>query len=215
MTPAEIITDIKNHGFNDQTDATLYGLINDAVWDIDSREIWPYLDTSTVLTWAANSATATGFPAQFSKVLSLINTSTGVVLQPEAFDVIRKNFPTALTETGEPTRYYFIGDTLYVYPVPATDTSLTLAYVQWQTEITAVTTEAQILLPSRHHRIIVLKVLSDLYAQEDDLETASFFTNKFNERLVMMTYDIFMKQFDRPGRVYSVDYEDFWGNEYW
>jgi len=210
LTVAEIITDIKEHGFTDYTDAQLVSIINDAVWDIDSREQWPYLDTSIDLTFAASSSTASNFPAQFSKVLSVVNASTGVVLVPEAFDVIRKSYPTALTTTGEPTRYYFIGTQFNVYPVPGAATTLKMAYTQWQTELTAASIETAILLPPRHHRLIVLKSLENIYLKEDDLQTSNFFSNLFDKRFANMTYDMTMQQFDRPQRIYSVDFDEGW-----
>lgn len=208
-TVAELVSDIKRHGFDDATDASLEFHINDAIWDIDSREQWPYLETTGDINTSAGTATLT-MPTQFSKVLSLINTTTGTVLIPEAFDIIRKAYPNNLTQQGEPLRYYFIGNAIHMYPVPGATYAMKLAYIQWQTELTVASAETAILMPPRHHRIIVFKVLENLYAQEDDLEASAYWRQKFEDRFVQITFDMNMRQFDRPDRVYIQDYDDFY-----
>lgn len=209
MTAAEIITDIQNHGFTDTASSVLVSLINDAVHDINGREQWPYLITNANHTWNAGSTTPTAQPTNLTQIISIINETTGTILQPERFEYIVKTYPASLTTQAEPLLYYFIGTQLNVYPVPASSTTLKVVYARAQTTLTAGSAEADILIPARHHRLIVLKVLENLYAQEDDLQASQYFNQKFGERLAMMAYDMSILQSDRPDRIYSVDWEDF------
>lgn len=213
---SEIITILDDHGFSDAVTQTKVDAINDAYWDVCSREPWPFLEKSASVSFTAGDDTPT-MPTDFRAVLSLFIPAQSLVLQPERLDTLAKNYPaqlgsTAAADRNRPLFYYFVGNELRLYPTPDAAYTATLFYVSWPAELTSGTLEAAIMVPARHHRVLVSGALSHLYRQEDDPDNAMLFETQLEKRLQSMRNDVYQRQFDRPDRVvdvYGDDYLDY------
>lgn len=214
MDVSEIISDIRNHGFSDTTEFSstlITGHINDAYWDICSREDWPFLETSASVTLSTASVTK---PTRFNRMLALIIPSNGQVVEPKPYSYILKNYSLSTTATGCPRFYYFIGENLYVYPTPDTSYTATALYIQYPAELAAADVEASILIPARHHRILTLGALVQLYTLDDQLDIAAAMKQQYEDRIRMMRHDLWNKQIDRPDMIYPI-YEENSLYPYW
>jgi hypothetical protein len=210
MTVAEILTELVNHGFEDETTEQKLFVINDTLYDIESREPWPFLEKTTTLDFNGTSPTPTNMPADYKAVLWLFDNSNLVSLWPERLSTVRDRF-SPLTTVSDPTVYYFVGTQLRLYPTPGVSTGrYQLDYVATQQEVGENTPEADILLPKRHHRAIVLGALHRLYYMEDDPENGQIFDQKYEERLMRMHEDVFRRQYQRADQIFVIDEDDEW-----
>lgn len=208
MDVVEIIDELDDHGFEDTDTTRKLSVINDTVADTCSREPWPFLEDDAVLSFVASTA-APVLPSDFRAALTIVVPSLGRVLQPERLDTIVKSNSASLDTVGVPYYYYFVGEEMRVLPVPATAYTGTLFYLRNHPELAAVDLESSILIPPRHHRLIVLGSLARLYAMEDDPDLALIFEKQYETRLRTMEQDVWKKQFDRPDRI--VDLWSDWG----
>lgn len=206
MLVSEMIAEIRDFGFDDLTDTRLLGFLNDTYWDVCTREPWPFLEAT-----ASATVDATGLvtsPTDISKVLSISDTVVGTKLQPQRLDDFTQTNATQLTLTGNPDRYYFIGDQLYVYPL-STSNSLTLRYIRIPAALTS-TPDATPILPLRHHRVIVLGSLVKCYMMEDDPENAALNISAYEQKIAQMRSDLWFHQYDRPQVIKDLDTDDDW-----
>jgi hypothetical protein len=196
-----MIAEIQDHGFEDTSVERITGFINDAYYDICSREPWPFLEKSTsVNTVAANDTLAV--PSDFDKVLRMVIDANAQILEPARLDDVTSRFNGMLTNQALPFLYYFIGDTVKLYPIPDAVYAVTVRYLAVPTELSNNTDTP--ILPTKHHRAIVLGALVDAYRMEDDNENASVFEAQFEKRIATMATDVWKKQYDRPERVYTL-----------
>lgn len=206
---SDLIAEIDDHGFEDAETARKAGVINDTLQDICSREPWPFLEDSVTLTFDGITAYPSNWPADFSKVLSIIDLSTGVKLAPERREVMRQSLTRSLADGGLPTIYYFLGTRASFYPVPSEDYELAMDYLVSHPTITDTSVEADILLPARHHRALVLGALYKLYALEDDPELSALFKQEYEDKLLVMREDLSRLQYDRPDRIFILSDDDY------
>lgn len=199
-----MISELDDHGFEDTSSTRKVAVLNDAVADVCSREPWQFMEASTDT--FALSVRAPTLPANFRAALTLIIPSLSLIIQPERTDTITKMYPAALLNTGTPNYYYFVGSEMRLLPVPDKTYTATLFYLQHHPVLTAGSLETDILIPVRHHRVVVLGALSRLYAMEDDPELGAIFNAQYEARLQTMEADSWKKQYDRPDRVI-----DIWG----
>lgn len=205
MLVSEMIAEIRDFGFDDLTDTRLLGFLNDTYWDICAREPWPFLEATSAVTVNANGLVTS--PTDIGKVLSLTDV-IGTRLEPQRLDDFTQGNASQLTLTGNPDRYYFIGDQLYVYPI-STSNSLTIRYVRVPAALTT-SPDATPILPLRHHRVIVLGALIKCYMMEDDPENSALNTNAYEQRIAQMRNDLWMHQYDRPQYIQDLDSDDDW-----
>lgn len=205
---ADLISELDDHGFADTLASRKVSVINDVANDVNSRQAWRYLQATTTIT--LDSVTPT-MPADFRAVISLVIPSTGTILRPEDIRGVRKSYPSSANSTV-PFLYYFVGSALSVYPTPDGAYPATLDYYRNQAVLTENSLEGEILLPPRHHRVLVLGALSKLYSMEDDAELAVLFDNQFEARIARMAEDLDMAQFDRPMQVVDVYGDSFDGS---
>lgn len=207
--------ELADHGFEDLSDTRLTAFINDAYWDIASREPWPFLEAQvTNITTTAGSADITE-PSDFGQVQSIVIDSQGITLQPKRWEWINKNYSGSLTTTGLPYYYYFIGNQVKLYPIPDAAYTLTMQYLSVPTALTAGSDTP--ILPTRHHRVIVLGALISAYNMEDDGESADRFEKQYEKRLALMRNDLWQRQYDRPDFVDAIaddDFYDFYYEDY-
>jgi hypothetical protein len=207
VTVAEIITILNNHGFEDTDTTEKMEAINDAYFDVCSRERWPFLEKEVDLAITATSADVTE-PADLSKVIGVRIASVPVKLLPERYETLAASDP-AMDETGVPQFYYFVGDALKIYPTPTSSYTARIFYERWPTELLSSDAESAILLPVRHHRVLVTGALFKLYLMEDDAELSTQFERHFESRIERMRVDLHQRQIDREEYIIDVDPENY------
>lgn len=207
MTIDQMFAEMDLYGFEDFDDDAKLILINEAYFDIVTREAWPFMEG--LATIAQPSADDTlNVPTNFQAVLSLVDTDNNIVLEPERNDVVEKNIRLN-ADSGSPTKYYFVGETLYLYPSDNTGTTYRLYYIKAPTVLTASSVVADILIPARHHSIIVYGALVKAFLVNDDPQ-AAVFQNMFESRYMQMRNDVWMRQYDRPERVHVITDSHDW-----
>lgn len=200
-----MITEIRDHGFDDLTDTRILSFLNDTYFDVCAREPWPFLEKQSALT--VNASGVVTSPTDISKIISIVNTTENMPkLLPWRLDTFTKAYGARLTEAGDPYIYYFLGETLNVWPIPSSAT-LTARYIRVPAALT-VTPDSSPILPARHHRVIVLGSLVKCMNMEDDAENAAVFTNLFEQRLMQMRNDLWMQQYDRTDTIQDLDGAD-------
>ena len=225
MNVADITQELSDHGFANTVSPTRQvWYINDTIWDICSREKWPFLEKTLTLTFDGTNAFPSNWPSDFKATLDMVNPGTGMVIMPELVDYTDKRNAMNLTQGGDPLYYYFVGSggtstgdsespigdsaVCSFWPIPSSGTSLQMRYVCQHPQVSANTTESGILLPPQHHRVISLGALWKCFDQEDDPEMATRYQQLYEARIQSMKQDIFMRQYDRPQRIYVIGYDD-------
>jgi len=207
VTIDEMFTEMDLYGFEDFDDDAKLILINEAYFDIVTREAWPFMEGLTNINQPANDDTL-NVPTNFQAVLSLVDSTNNIVLEPERNDVIEKNIRIGL-DSGNPTKYYFVGDTLYLYPSDNTGTTYRLYYIKSPSVLTTSSVPADILIPVRHHSIIVYGALVMAFLVNDEPQSAVF-QNMFESRYMQMRNDVWMRQYDRPERIHVITDSHDW-----
>jgi hypothetical protein len=207
VTIDQMFAEMDLYGFEDFDDDSKLILINEAYFDIATREAWPFMEG--LATIAQPSADDTlNVPTDFQAVLSLVDTDNNIVLEPERNDVIEKNIRLN-ADSGAPNKYYFVGETLYLYPADNTGTTYRLYYIKAPSTLTASSVPADILIPVRHHSIIVYGALVKSFLVNDDPQ-AAVFQNMFESRYMQMRNDVWMRQYDRPERIHIITDSHDW-----
>ena len=207
MTIDQMFTEMDLYGFEDFDDDAKLILINEAYFDVVTREAWPFMEG--LVTIAQPSADDTlNVPTNFQAVLSLVDTDNNIVLEPERNDVIEKNIRLN-ADSGSPNKYYFVGETLYLYPSDNTGTTYRLYYIKAPSTLTVDSVVADILIPARHHSIIVYGALVKAFLVNDDPQ-AAVFQNMFESRYQQMRNDVWMRQYDRPERIHVITDSHDW-----
>ncbi len=206
MTLDEMYAEMDLYGFDDFETSQKLTLLNEAYFDIVTREPWPFLEKVVTVTIPSgeskvtNNANVTVSAAQITdlnSVLSFIDTTNDIVLTPERGDVIEKTHRLG-EDTSDPQYYYFIGEDLYVYPV-STGGTYRLYYTR--TPVAATSTSDTFLIPSRHPSIIVYGALVKAFLVNDDPQ-AAVYQNLFESRYQQMRNDLWMQQYDRTDRIH-------------
>jgi hypothetical protein len=207
MTLDELYDQMDLYGFDDFEDSQKLTLLNEAYFDIVTREPWPFLESVVEFT-APNGATKItnesfpGSPSDVNSVLSFIDVSNDVVMTPERGDVIEKNFKVNRV-TSYPEHYYFVAEDLFVYPEVRGATLYRLFYTRTPVGATETTDTGVWLIPSRHHSIVLYGALVKSFLVNDDPQAAAF-QNMFESRYQQMRNDLWLQQYDRTERIHVV-----------
>ena len=207
MTIDQMFAEMDLYGFEDFDDDAKLILINEAYFDIVTREAWPFMEGLATITQPSADDTL-NVPSNFQTVLSLVDTDNNIVLEPERNDVVEKNIRLN-ADSGSPTKYYFVGETLYLYPSDNTGTTYRLYYIKSPSVLTVDSVPADILIPARHHSIIVYGALVKAFLVNDDPQ-AAVFQNMFESRYMQMRNDVWMRQYDRPERIHVITDSHDW-----
>lgn len=190
-------------GFDDLEPEQKLLLLNESYMDIITREPWPFLEKIVSITQPANSDEVVIPDNDLGSVLSLIDVTNQTTLVPERNDVIEKNYLVNSDVSAPPSVYYFIGNGLYLYPTPPSQITLRLLYTRLPSPLVESTQEQEVLIPARHHSIIVYGALVKAYLVNDDPQ-AAVFQNMYETRYQQMRNDLWMKQYDRTDRVHII-----------
>jgi hypothetical protein len=176
------------------------------VADICSREPWPFLEKEAQLNFDGTSPAPTNQPTDFKALLTLKRNDNGNPLDPERYDVMQRKYGNVITQSGQPVIYYFLGNSLRVWQVPSAGTGvLTLDYLATHATLTQTSVETDFLIPPAHHRAVVLGALYKLYDMDDDYDIGASFQAQYEDRILKMRTDVWMRQYDRPARMYGID----------
>jgi hypothetical protein len=205
MTLDQMYDEMSLYGFDDFEDEQKLTLLNEAYFDIVTREPWPFLEVivpdisvPSGVERITNNTLVTNSPSDVNAVLSMVDTTNAITMVPERADVIEKNYKP-LSDSGTARAYYFVGDELHVYPPTNGSVSYRLYYTRVPTA--ASTTSDTFLIPSRHHSIIVYGALVKAFLVNDDPQAAAF-QNMFEQRYQQMRVDVWMNQYDRTDRIH-------------
>lgn len=205
--PTEIIDawidTMEDYGFDDLSTTTLVRLLDDAHKELCLREPWPFREDEEPITQAAEDDVVVT-EHSLGQVLALVNKTTNTVMEPYRNDTQLKHFVYDLDTTGDPIYYYFIGDTLKIWPKPATETNLYIRYLKNPITLTTNIDDGDILWPVRHDSIVLYAALSKAYYINDDPQGAAM-QQVMETRLQTARGDLWMKQFDRPDRAVVLD----------
>ena len=200
-----MIDEMNDHGFTDTSVTRKVALLNDTVWDICSREPWPFLEKSAILDFDGTNPSPTNFPTDFRSLLSLVRTDNGDPLDPERYDVMERKYGQTLTSVGQPVAYYFLSNKLNIYYVPSSSTTLRMEYLSNHPELTSASVETDFLIPREHHRAVLLGTLYKLYDMDDDYDIGASFQAQYEDRIIKMRNQLWIRQYDRPDRIYGID----------
>jgi hypothetical protein len=215
-SPADILSEIDDHGFADTSSTRKMGVLNDTIADVCSREPWPFLEKEVLLAFDGLVAAPTNLPADFSKVLGMQDTIANQPVAFERWEIVRKRYGTNVTSlgVGGPIYYYFTAGRPRIYPVPSVTQTIQMEYVSYHPTVLQSDPEASILIPARHSRVLVLGALYKLYSMEDDPELSQVFEAEYEKRIGMMREDLIRVQYDSPDHIYVTD-EDYYDDMPW
>ena len=202
-----LIDTMEDYGFDDLSRSTLARLIDDAHKELCLREAWPFLEREETITQAAGDNTVST-TLTLNKVLALVNATNKHVLLPLRTDGQLKDFVGDLSLTGDPTHYYFIGDSLYLWPTPSAATSLRIRFLTEPTTLVETSQDSAVLWPARHDSVVLYAALSKAYFINDDPQGAAL-QQVMEARLQTARADLWMKQYDRTDRVIILDDDEF------
>ena len=205
---ADILNDLNDFGFADTSTTSKLARINDSIRDICKRKAWPFLETSTTLTFDGTNAKPSNLPALFRASRAVVDPTNGRTIHWVRLDALEKQNALLITQTGDPLVYYFEGRNLQVAPIPPSSQTLRLRYYQFHPLVDATTLESGILIPPDGHWAITLGTLIKLYAQDDDPQMSQWARGEFEAEVANLIDDQFGLQYDRPEHIYVPDDDD-------
>ena len=225
MLLQEMYDQMSLYGFDDFEDSNKLLLLNEAYYDIATREPWPFLEkqidvtvpngqskvTNNNVTYQTSTGTLTSI-GDLDSVLSFIDVSNRVVMVPERLDVIEKNYVVNNLNVF-PERYYFVNEEMMLYPEARGDTDYLLTYLAKPVAIQdtgADTDSNSFLVPARHHSILVYGALVKAFLVNDDPQ-AAMFQNMFEQRYQQMRNNLWLNQYDRTDRIHVLTDSYDWG----
>lgn len=204
MLASEMIQEVKDHGFDGIADASILEFINDAYFIFCAKEPWPFLEKSSALTTDGAGKVTT--PTDIRSILILVDTTNGNTLFPKRLDTLTQLFSKELAKTGNAIWYYFIGDSLYLFPIP-TGVAYTARYLLRPTALA--TTDAPI-FDSNFHRLLVMGANKRCAVITDDIELADYWAKEEDRYEQDIRNVLWRKQYDEPDTIQDVDYLDYW-----
>lgn len=208
MDVSAAITLINAHGFEDTDTTQKLWAINDAIWEIDGMEPWPYLLKTTNLNFDGTNPYPSNLPTDLGRVKWLTRLSDGQPIWPERIETIRSRYgaSSVIGQSGDPQVFYFVGQQLRFWPVPtAASGSVLLDYRAFQAAVTDTTLESGILMPGRYHTAWLNGALQRLYNADDDPELGSVKKQEMEDRVLKMRMDLLQQQEMRSDVVLLTD----------
>jgi hypothetical protein len=202
MTLDEMYTMMELYGFDDFEDSQKLMLLNDAYLDVVTREPWPFMEKLVTLSVPSGTTQITNnafsnSPTDVNSVTSFIDVTNNIIMLPERGDTIEKKYQSGNFTNATPSVYYFVGEDMFVYPQTQTATNYRLSYIRTPSSLE---TDADNLVPTRHHNIIVYGALVKAFLVNDDPQ-AAVFQNMFESKYQQMRNDLWMNQYDRTDRI--------------
>lgn len=203
----ELLDTMEDYGFDDIERTTLARLVDDAHKELCLREPWPFLERQETISQSASDNTVST-TSTLGKILAFVNKTDNVILEPLRTDSQLKDYVYQLDDTGTPTHYYFIADTLYLWPTPDSAKSLRIRYLTEPGTLNKDSDDSAFLWPSKHDSVLLYAALSKAYFINDDPQGAMM-QQVMDARFQIARNDLWMKQFDRPDRMVILDDDEF------
>lgn len=218
MDVATILDIFEAHGFDPDDEVITVErkleAINDTYYDACQRESWPFLEV-----WLGSDPIVGGVvnvqDFDIRTVISIWDSINNRVLQPIRMDDLQQEQLARNPQrwaAGIPQVYYWLGRTIYVYPQPEDLDGLVLnvSFIQDPRPLTETSVEADILIPKRHHRgVLVNGSLSRLALMQDDVDLANGYERLYEKALTLMVDAEFRRQSDRPEYIHVQDYDNY------
>jgi hypothetical protein len=208
MDVSAAIAIIDAHGFEDTDTTQKLWAINDAIWEIDGMEPWPYLLQTANLDFDGTNPYPSNLPTNLNRVKWLTRLSDGEPIWPERIETVRSRYgaSSVISQKGDPVLFYFVGQQLRFWPVPTAATgSVLLDYRAFQSAVTDTTLESGILMPGRYHTAWVNGALQRLYNADDDPELGAVKKQEMEDRVSKMRADLMQQQEMRSDVVLLTD----------
>jgi hypothetical protein len=196
MDVSAMIAEIQEHGFEDMSSARIVAAINDAYHDVSSRIDWPWMRT-VYTDYSVSGNTNLTLSGSWKKIHKMICLTTKTIIPyREYYELIDENgvINSASITNGEPTNYYIWDDTIKFWPPPDAVRQYSVWATIDTTDLTSSSVTADIAIPAKHHRVLVLGALKNLYPLNDDLGAAQYFEQQFEKRIQWMIEEAFDKQ---------------------
>lgn len=180
-------TRLKDTGYST---TTIIGFINDTQNDVFNEYSLPFMETTQNYTLAAGTSDLTngaGLPTDYVQAIDIFLTSTGFekLLQYKTFNELDATFPdvtdTTIHAPGVPDYFYNYGQTLRLFPVPASAYTATLRYVKRPTALTSTSDVPSI--PSEFEELLVEGACWRVLQSKDNYDQAAIHENKYMEHL--------------------------------
>lgn len=217
MDVPAMISELNDHGFTDESSTRKLAVLQAAIWELEAMHPWPWLETSTTLTFDGTSDVPTNWATvkpNFRASIKLRDLTNSRRIKPITVDAWEDEYAGA-DNPGSPRLYYFEGMDLHVWPTPAAGTTMRLRFIKWSDEIAANSPESAILIPKQLVRgLVVNGALSALYDMEDDSELAQRFDARQGKAIQGALETLFKRQYDRPDVITATDPEDWDGTSY-
>jgi hypothetical protein len=209
-----MIAELNDHGFTDESVTRKVATLQAAIWEVEAMHPWPWIETSTTLTFSGSSAVPTNWSSlNFRASVRLRDLAVGRRIMPVALEEWEDTY-ASMPDTGDPALYYFEGNSLNVWPTPPAATTMRLRFIKWSPAIDENTVESAILLPKQFHRgLIVNGALSALYDMEDDSDLAVRFEQRQSKAIALALEALFKRQYDSPDHIVATDPTD-WDHGY-
>lgn len=207
MTVDDIIAELDDSGFSDYSTARKLLFVNRAYHDICTREPWPFLEKEQTGINIASGDKELTLPSDWSKTLKLRffedgSTEQGWTLWKERLDWIRETYP--VDQSGRPVFYYFRNNKLFFFPKADRAYDAIHEYVQKTTDLASGGAESTILIPPRHHEILLLGALYRCYLQDQDPAMLNEIRNLYTQKYLEMRADLWLRDFEAD-RIYDID----------
>lgn len=184
MNLTEIIQEVKDRGYDFDSDPRITNWVNRAYHRLCDRHPWAWLETT-----ATGAAPLT--IADLRAVYSVADTTSDEILTVEDIRTLREADP-GLDQTGAPAVWYLSGEnTISVWPVRA-DT-LSVRYIKVPTDLSGSATP---ILPTRYHYLLVEGALYYAYRDSDEPEMAQNCKDEFEEGIAEMAVATLAPNYD-------------------
>lgn len=213
MDVPTILDNFVSYGFetdDELTDDRKLEAINEAYWDACSREAWPFLETTVSVTYAGDGVDVSGnAPDDIGSVTTVVR-NDGAIMTPWRREDFLENFGNVLTQSGSPGLFYIEAGIIKVWPIPTSADSITVQYQRVPPALTLVSPEADIVIPARWHRkVILMGALVELALLQDDPDTAQVYKSQYEEGIERMAADLFPQQTMRPDFIHVNDPDNY------
>ena len=195
------------------TDDRKVEAINEAYNDICTREDWPFLegmDTAATFVAANNGLLTLSNNDSVGQVKAMyVAGSPRQTLEPRLLEDLFDGAAisaSVLETAGTPQWYYFLADAIYCAPPPVADTVVSIFYQKDVNVLTATSLEAEILIPARWHRsVLVIGTLMRLAMMQDDVDMANAYERVYEKALAYMVDAVFSRQTQRTQYIHVND----------
>lgn len=211
-TVAALLDALGDYGFTDSATDEKVRAIQGAIWAIERKRPWPFLEASLDLDFSGSSGLATNMSTQVRSVLKMRHRATGQRILPKRLDDFEEELSSTASESqvGTPHLYYVDAGQVKLWPIPPAGAgSVRMRYLRWSEAITDASPESAILIPPRHFEVILFGAIVRLMDKEDDSEIAVRFEQQFDLGVQEMVEDTFRSQWDEPDFVHVLDPNDY------